>query len=119
MLGTGDYNKSALAVLERYADPRALKKLGRKRLSTLLIRSSRGQWRESKADDLLIAADESIELWAGGGLDFEELAADIATEVRLLRNLNAEITALAWAEDGRWLAAGYKDTQDSILIWKL
>jgi transposase len=94
VLGTGDYNKSALAVLERYADPRALKKLGRKRLSTLLIRASRGAWRESKADDLLLAAEESIELWAAGGLDFEELAADIASEVRLLRHLNAEIAAM-------------------------
>ncbi|MGH9276929.1 MAG: transposase [Acidimicrobiales bacterium] len=94
VLGTGDYNKSALAVVERYADPRALKKLGRKRLTTLLIRASRGAWRESKADDLLLAADESIELWAGGGLDFEELAADIAGEVRLVRLLNAEIAAM-------------------------
>ena len=94
VLGTGDYNKSALAVLERYADPRALKKLGRKRLTTLLIRASRGAWRESKADDLLLAADESIELWAAGGLDFEELAADIAAEVRLLRLITAEIAAI-------------------------
>ncbi len=94
VLGTGDYNKSALAVLERYADPRALKKLGRKRLTTLLIRASRGAWRESKADDLLLAAEESIELWAAGGLDFEELAADITSEVRLLRHLNAEIAAM-------------------------
>ena len=94
VLDSGEYNKSALAVLERYADPRALKKLGRKRLATLLIRASRGAWRESKADELLIAADESIELWAGGGLDFEELAADIAGEVRLLRHLNAEIAAM-------------------------
>jgi transposase len=94
VLGTGDYSKSALAVLERYADPRALKKLGRKRLTTLLVRASRGAWRESKADDLLLCADESIELWAGGGLDFEELAADIATDVRLIRQLNAEIAAM-------------------------
>jgi transposase len=93
VLGTGEYNKSALAVLERYADPRALRKLGRKRLTTLLIRASRGAWRESKADELLAAAEESIELWSAGGLDFEELAADIATEVRLLRHLNAEIAA--------------------------
>jgi transposase len=94
VLGTGDYNKSSLAVLERYADPRALKKLGRKRLATLLIRASRGAWREAKADELLAAAEESIELWAAGGLDFEELAGDIATEVRLLRNLGAEIDAM-------------------------
>lgn len=94
VVGTGDYNKSALAVLERYADPKALKKLGRKRLTTLLIRASRGAWRESKADELLAAADESIELWAGGGLDFEELGGDIATEVRLIRHLNDEIAAM-------------------------
>jgi hypothetical protein len=94
VLGTGDYNKSSLAVLERYADPRTLKKLGRKRLSTLLIRASRGAWRKAKADDLLAAAEESIELWAPGGLDFEELAGDIATEVRLLRHLNGEIDAM-------------------------
>lgn len=94
VLGTGEYNKSSLAVLERYADPRALRKLGRKRLATLLIRASRGAWREAKADELLAAAEESIELWAAGGLDFEELAGDIATEVRLLRNLNGEITAM-------------------------
>jgi transposase len=94
VLGTGEYNKSALAVLERYADPRALKKLGRKRLTTLLIRASRGAWRESKADELLAAAEESLELWAAGGLDFEELAADIATEVGLLRHLNAEIATM-------------------------
>jgi len=31
VLGTGDYTESALAVLERYADTRALEKLGRKR----------------------------------------------------------------------------------------
>ncbi|MFN2606520.1 MAG: transposase [Acidimicrobiales bacterium] len=81
-------------MLERYADPRALRKLGRKRLTTLLIRASRGAWREAKADELLAAAEESIELWAAGGLDFEELAGDIATEVRLLRNLNGEIPAM-------------------------
>ncbi len=33
---------TALAVLERYGDPRALRKLGRKRLSGRLIRASRG-----------------------------------------------------------------------------
>jgi WD40 repeat protein len=39
------------------------------------------------------------------------------------RSLNglagAEVTALAWSPDGQWLAAGYNDTNDSILIWKL
>lgn len=94
VLGSGDYNKTALAVLERYADPKALKKLGRKRLATLMIRASRGAWRETKADELLAAADETIELWAAGGLDFAELADDIASEVRVVAALDAEIATI-------------------------
>lgn len=93
-LGAGDYTKSALAVLERYGDPVALKKLGRKRLSDLLVRTSRGHFREEKADELLAAADETITLWAAGGLDFSELAADIATEVRVIKALDAELEAI-------------------------
>lgn len=94
VLGTGDYAKTALVVLERCADPRVMKRLGRKRLAAMLIRSSRGAWREAKADELLAAADETIELWAGGGLDFAELAEDIAAEVRIIRALDAEIDAI-------------------------
>jgi transposase len=94
VLGAGDYNKTALAVLERYADPFALKKLGRKRLTALLIRTSRGHFREAKADELLAAADETIELWAAGGLDFAELADDIATEVRVFKALDCELEAI-------------------------
>lgn len=94
VLGTGDYNKTALAVLERCADPRMMKRLGRKRLAALLIRTSRGAWREAKADELMSAAEETIELWAGGGLDFAELAEDIAAEVRLIRALDAELDTI-------------------------
>jgi transposase len=102
VIGTGDYTKAALAVLEGYGDPRALKRLGRKRLTALLIRASRGHWREAKAGDLLAAADETILLWSGGGLDFAELAADIAAEARLVGRLDAEIAGV----DGR-IAALY------------
>lgn len=31
----------------------------------------------------------------------------------------AVVTALAWSVDGRWLAAGYNDANDSVLIWKI
>jgi WD40 repeat protein len=31
----------------------------------------------------------------------------------------AGVTALAWSSDGRYLAAGYNDTNNSVLIWKL
>lgn len=95
VLGAGDYNKTALMVLERFADPRTLKKLGRKRLAAAMIRSSRGAWREPKADELLAAAAEALELWAvAGGLDFAELAEDIALEARHIRHLNEEIAAI-------------------------
>jgi transposase len=90
---SSDYTKTALVVLKCYADPRALKRLGRKRLTVLVIRASRGNYREAKADDLLAAADEAIALWAGRGLDFAELAEDIASEVRVIVALDAEIAA--------------------------
>ena len=93
-LGAGDYSKTALAVLERYGDPRALKKAGHKRLTTLLIRTSRGAFRDAKADELLSAAEETLQLWAAGGLGFADLAEDIAVEVRLIKALDVELTAI-------------------------
>lgn len=89
-----DYPKSALVVLERYADPRALRRLGRRRLTEVLVKASRGAWREQKAEELLAAAEETLELWKDGGLNFDELAADIAAEVRVARSLSAEIATL-------------------------
>jgi transposase len=94
VLGAGDYTKTALAVLERYGDPKALRRLGLCRLSELMIKSSKGAWREDKASALLAAANDTLELWAGGGIDFAELAADIAAEVRVARSLNDEIAVL-------------------------
>lgn len=93
-LGSGDYGKAALAVLERWADPRAAKRAGRKRIATRMIRASRGGWREDRADRLLAAADESLELWSHGGIDFAELSDDIAAEVRVINTLNTEIANL-------------------------
>ena len=92
-LGSATASKTALVILEKYADPRALKRLGRARLAALLIRSSAGLWREDKADELLAMANETLALWSCGGIDFTELAHDIASEVRVLRRLDDEITA--------------------------
>ena len=89
-----DPGKAALAVLERYADPHAPLRLGRARLSRLLIATSRGAWRQDKAEQLLAAARESISLWQHGGLDFAELAEDIATEARPVVQFNHEIALL-------------------------
>jgi transposase len=92
-LGT-DLGKAALMVLERYADPHALQRLGQGRLTKLLVRTSRGAWREDKADALLTAARETLRLWPSEAIDFAELAEDIAVEARLIRQLNDEIDAL-------------------------
>jgi transposase len=62
------------------------------RLATLMRRVSGGQWGTSQAEDLIEAAAEAIRLWENGGLDFEELAWDLAAEVRIIRNLDEEIT---------------------------
>lgn len=91
VLGTSDYTNTALVVLERYADPHRLRRLGRTRLARLMIKHSSGQWREDKADQLLAAAGQTLELWQGGGLDFTELAADIASEVATIRTLNEQL----------------------------
>jgi transposase len=93
-VGIGVVGKAALAVLERYADPHALRRLGRARLTRLLIRASRGAWREEKADELLAAAAETLRLWPAGAIDFAELAEDIAAEARLVGQLGEEIDAL-------------------------
>jgi transposase len=111
VLGAGDYGKAALAVLERYADPRALKRAGRNRLTAMLIRHSRGHFRETKADALLAAANETLELWAAGGLDFAALAEDIAGEARLARQLTEEITALE-----ERIAALYNDADPAGIV---
>lgn len=88
------YTKTVLEVLERFGDPRTLRRYGKRRLSELLRKTSRGKWCEDKAVELLSAAGEALELWSGGGLDFAELAIDIAGEVRCARQIDAEIAAL-------------------------
>jgi transposase len=93
---SGDgYAKAALTMLERTgADPAALRRMGLKRLTALLIRASRGNWREDRAQAMLTAAAITEQLWAAGGLDFAELAEDLAGEARMALHLNAEIAAL-------------------------
>lgn len=88
-----NYGKAALAVLARYADPTALLRLGQARLTRFLIRFSRGAWREDQARLLLAAARESVQLW-GDGIDFAELAADIAVEAEQAQVLTGQIEDL-------------------------
>lgn len=76
-----------------YADPQTLRRLGRARLIKFLWRHSRGAWGDAHAERLLLAANETIELWADE-IDYGELADDIAVEARLALQLSAEIHEL-------------------------
>jgi transposase len=93
-----NYGKAATQLLVRYADPNALIRLGHARLTRFLVRHSRGFWREDHAQALLAAARETLALWAQAdgrpGMDFVELAADIAAEAEQARFLTEQIEDL-------------------------
>jgi serine/threonine protein kinase len=74
-------------------------------------------WCPAPSSTLLAAGskDGSIYLW---NVDPQHLQGN-TLPVRRLKGLQAQVTALAWSIDGRWLAAGYNDTKNSILLWKM
>jgi transposase len=80
-----------LAVLECYADPRALLAAGPARLTRLITTTSRGQLGAAKAQALRTAAAEAVALWEGdSAAALDDLAAEVASEVRLVRAAEAE-----------------------------
>jgi transposase len=84
-------NHTDLAVLERYADPRALLAAGPARLRRLIATTSRGQLGAAKAQALRTAAAEAVALWDGdSAAALDDLAAEVASEVRLVRAAEAE-----------------------------
>lgn len=89
------YGIAALEFLARYADPHAVIRLGQARLSRFLIGRSRGAWREDRAAVLVAAARETLALWrlddGRDGMDFAELAADIAHEAEQALFLTGQI----------------------------
>jgi len=94
-IGADLANRTPLKFLAAgYADPYVVKRLGRTRLARFCYRHSRGAWGEPHADALLAAANQTLELWAGGELDYPDLAEDIAIEARLALQLTEEIKDL-------------------------
>lgn len=90
-----DMNLTALRFLARYAaHPAKVKRLGRARLAEFLSRSSRRAWGEQRAAAVIDAAEATLRLWGPDGMDFDELAADIAVEARLALGLWEEIKGL-------------------------
>jgi transposase len=93
---TGDVGMADLAVLERWADPNVLVRLGRARLTKTIERASNGHQGADRAAQWLDAARAAIELYADHrAVAFVDLAAEVATEVRLLRAIQAELAAHA------------------------
>ena len=86
-----DPGKAALAFLARYADPHAVIRLGEARLSRFLQARSRGQYGPAPAKALVAAARETLALWGPDGMDWAELAADIAVEAEQAIFLSTQI----------------------------
>ena len=76
-----------------YADPHAVRRLGRARLARFLYRHSRGAWGDEEAAALLAAAEETLAIW-DEELEYVDLAEDIALEARLALQVTDEIHEL-------------------------
>ncbi len=89
----GDLGKADLAVLERTgAHPRRLLAMGRARLSRLIFKASSGHLGEERAQAWLDAAHLALELYGDHpALAFDDRAAEVLTEVRLLHATEAEL----------------------------
>jgi transposase len=94
-------NSSDLVVLERTgADPRRLLEIGLTGLTEVILQASRGHHGASRAQAWLEAAQEALELYGDHpAMPYDDLAAEIRTEVRLLRAIEAELSEHAAARE--------------------
>ena len=93
---TGELGQADLAVLERWADPQALVAVGRARLQQVLASASAGQQGAQRAEQWLAAARAALELYGDHpAIAWQDLAAEVHSEVRLLRATQAELAAHA------------------------
>ena len=103
---TGDLGVADLAMLERWANPNALVKAGVKRVTAVIAKASHNHQGAERAAEWVAAAEASIELYAGHpAVAFTDLAAEVATEVRLLRAVQAELAGHAAEREScyRWV----------------
>jgi Transposase IS116/IS110/IS902 family len=88
----GDLGVADLAVLERWADPNALLKAGAKRVTALIVKASHNHQGAERAGEWIASAEASVALYASHpAVAFADLAAEVATEVRLLRAIQTEL----------------------------
>jgi Transposase IS116/IS110/IS902 family/Fatty acid desaturase len=74
--------------------PRILPRPVAARLARWFQRQTRKAWGERRADAVVSAAEATLALWGPTGLDYEALAADIATEASLALELSRQIARL-------------------------
>jgi transposase len=106
---TGDLGQADLAVLERWADPRELLRAGERRLVALIVKASTGHLGAERAQAWRTAAEAAVELYGDHpAMAWTDLAAEAATEVRLLRATLAELAVHARAREEayRWADPG-------------
>ena len=88
---TGELTAADVAILERHGDPRKLVRVPRSRLVALVRKASRGHAGEQRADAWRAVAAAAVDLYDDDpAVPFEDLAAEMASEVRLLRAVLAE-----------------------------
>ena len=103
---TGDLGKADLEVLERHADPRALIAAGTAGLTRLIASAPDKQQGEERARQWRAAATAAVELYGDHpAVPYEELAAEVATEVRLLQAIQGELAVHAAAREQHYLRA--------------
>ena len=103
---TGDIGTADLAVLEHYADPRALLAVGVAELTMLITTVSHHQQGHGRACQWRAAAAAAAELYGDHpAVPYEALAAEVATEIRLLRAIQAELAVHATAREAHYRQA--------------
>jgi transposase len=101
---TGDLGQAGLAILERYAGPRVLLDASAEEVTRLITSTSNKQQGQERAQQWRAAAAAAIELYGDHpAVPYAELAAEAATEVRLLRAIQGELALHAAAREQRYL----------------
>jgi len=104
-----DIGRADLAVLEHYADPRVLLAAGEDTLTALIVKESRNHLGAPRARQWIAAATAAVALYGDHpAMPYADLAAEVATEVRLLRAVEAELAGHAAAREDayRWADPG-------------
>ena len=85
---------TAFKFLAKWAHPLRVQRVGRARLSRWFCHEMRRAHGADVADQVLEAARATLNLWGPDGLDFDELASDIAVEAEVALELSRQIKEL-------------------------